>query len=115
MVEIKYISYGLACRIENIIYLNENLKKYPELHDAILKHEKAHSSGFVLKDLVNDVKGKHLNPVKLQYYKFILKHPKSLATFIPVWFYEGNLSFDPLIFIVWILLIIMFKIIWWVL
>lgn len=111
-MKVKYIDYGIACRIADTIYLNKNLKKYPELHNAILKHEKEHSSGFVLKDLVIDIKGKYLNSVKGQYYKFILKHPKSLTTFIPGWFYEGKFSFDPLIFIMWILVIIMFWVMW---
>lgn len=106
MEQVEYIDWGIACRIGNTIYLNKNLLDYPILCKAILKHEYAHSPKINLNDFVIDLKGKHLNSVKKQYYKFILKNPKALLQFIPIGIYKGKLVIDPMISILWILIAI---------
>lgn len=108
MEEIEYIDYGIACRIGNTIYLNKKLLDYPILCKAILKHEHEHSplKRYTLKDLKLDIKGKYFNSVKGQYYKFILKNPKTLVQFLPIGFYKGRLVIDPMMLILWIMIVI---------
>ena len=111
-MEIIEIDYGMAYRINDNIYLNKNLKKYPKLYKAILKHEKEHSDGFEFKDIMIDLKGKHLKEVKFDYYMFFIRHPKSLIHFLPVFRLENVWTFDFIMLLVWVLFLILFALIW---
>lgn len=104
-MQIKEINHGIGSRIGNIVYLNKKLNKYPKLKKAILDHELSHSDKFNKKDIEVDLYGKGLEEVKLDYYKFILKHPSSISMFFPVWIYEERLVFDVEMIILWILII----------
>jgi len=96
-MEIKYVDFGIGSRINNQIFLNSKLKLYPNLHNAILQHEKAHSSGFNWSDLMIDFKNTHLRGLKLQYYRFILENPSSWSEFLPIWRNQGNWAINPLL------------------
>jgi len=91
---IKYVNHSTGYRIENTIYLNKNLKKYPELHDRILEHELKHSNGWNLKDFQMDFFDNDMRGLKIQYYKFILKHPRTLMVLLPITRVEGYWVFD---------------------
>ncbi len=97
IIQIKQINYGIACRIGNIIYINKKLKNYPELYNAILRHEKAHTSGFSWKDIILDINNPHLKGLKRQYYSFILKNPSSLVEFLPFGWYNSQIIINPLL------------------
>jgi len=94
--------WGIACKIGEIIYLNKNLYKYPKLKKAILAHEKEHSNSYQIKDLLIDLRGKHLQKVKKEYYLFILRYPKSLITFFPVWKFGNAFVVDPIMTLLWL-------------
>jgi len=83
-MKVKYIDRGIGFRVKDTIYLNSALKQHPELHKAILRHEKRHTTGYAWSDVIMDVSNKELKDVKRDYYKFILKNPKSLYNFLPV-------------------------------
>jgi len=100
-IQIKEINHGIACRIGDFIYLNKNLKKYPKLYKALLKHEKEHTSKYSFKDILIDFKGNYLSEVKKDYYLFFLRYPKSLSHFCPIWIYDKTLVVDPIILLVW--------------
>lgn len=100
-MQIKEIDYGIACRIKDTIYINESLKENPKLYEAILKHEKSHSSGFEKKDIYFDIHNEEIQPYKKEYYLFVLKHPKSWVEFLPVWIYESNFVWNPMVTIVY--------------
>ena len=104
---IKETDKGIGFRIGNTIYLNKNLDSHPRLKQAILSHELAHTSRFTLKDLKIDLKGAYLNTVKLDYYKFLIKYPKSLMQFLPAIKIDNNLVIDPLMCIFWLIISIM--------
>lgn len=106
MVEIKHIKHGIACRIGNNIYMNENLKKYPKLYDKIIEHEKAHSEGFETKDILIDLNNKHLSEVKREYYKFIITHPSSWTEYLPFGFYDNHFVLNPILSVFWIISLI---------
>jgi len=101
--KIKETDWGVACKIGGIVYLNKHLKKHPKLYEAILKHEKEHTDGYDWRDIRIDMQGKYLKPVKKEYYKFILTHPKSLINFLPFWKYDKTFTIDPIQIIFWVL------------
>jgi len=111
-IEVKYINYGIACRIGNKIFINRLLKKYPKLHTAILRHEKAHSSGFVLKDIMMDIEAKEIRELKKEYYSFILNNPSTWTEFLPFWWYEGRFVINPLISFIYLFSLVLTRFIW---
>ena len=89
--EIKYIDYGIGFTSqdgENVwIELNENLKKYPELHDEVLEHEIGHLK---LKGKYMDLRHDFFDifnfKKQARLFSFSLKHPKSMLSISPVFF-----------------------------
>lgn len=83
MVQIEYIEWGLANRFSDRIELNENLKKYPKLHAAILEHELGHhNSNSFRQDFAHDLAPMNkLSQADL--LKFMFKHPKTWTQFAP--------------------------------
>ena len=112
-MEINYISYGIGSRIGNKIYLNKNLKENQVLHDAILKHELAHSEGYTIQDIKMDIRNTHLKGLKAQYYSFILKHPLTLIQFMPVWFWHKKTSIDLTMLIAWAIFVLFIVLLIW--
>ncbi len=112
-MEIKYINFGTGNMADGVIYLNKNLKKYPRLHDAILKHERKHSGRFKVKDIMLDFRNEEIRSMNKEYYSFLLRHPKALVNFLPalkingVWYYDLSLVF------IWMFGIVMGIMIWW--
>ena len=94
-MKIKFIGYGTACRIGDVIYINKSLKSYPDVYNSILEHEKAHTSGFSMKDLMLDLKNPYLKGKKLRYWGFMLKHPLSFTEFLPFGIYDGRFVINP--------------------
>lgn len=106
---IKYVNFGIACRIRNKIYLNKNLKekKWKKLHDTILAHELSHSEGFKKRDFISDLNNFDLDPVKKDYSKFVASHPSSWIEYLPLWFYDGKIVFSPGMIGIWIFVIVL--------
>ncbi len=111
-IKIKETEWGFASRVGDIIYMNKNLKKDSKLYKAILKHEKAHTNEFTREDFLLDWKGKYLRPVKKEYYKFIIKHPKTLIMFLPFEYKDKTFLIDPIMSLFWIAVMIMLMLIW---
>lgn len=92
--DITYTPWGIANRFNGrTIQLNTALKqkKWARLHDSILEHEKAHTSGWGWKDVALDLKP---FPHKQDYRLFILTHPSSWVQFIPVWRFRRQWYID---------------------
>jgi hypothetical protein len=108
-MEIRYVDYGLANNFGDYIEINKNLKGYPELHDAILKHETSHTStpGFTKEDFLLDLAPSKVNYWKL--FKFMVIYPKTFLQFAPCYFQkiEGKRTFvyDINLLITWSVLI----------
>lgn len=100
--QVKHINYGIACRINNTIYIHRALRGYPILYNALLRHEEAHSRGFSWKDIIMDIDNTHIHPFKGDYYSFILKHPSSWTEFLPFWIYDGKMILSPMVLLVYI-------------
>jgi hypothetical protein len=104
MLKVNLVSYGIATRVGNEIYLNKDLLDYPVLKNAILSHERKHTDSFSLKDLYLDVTGAELDQVKKDYWKFVFTHPSSLVQFLPIWKFGKTWCFDIALILVYLLL-----------
>ena len=112
-MKIKYINYGTGNRVGNIIYLNKDLKKYPKLHDAILKHEIKHTGMFSMFDFNLDLTNKDLAKVKNEWWSFIIKYPRAWVNFLPVLKLGSSWCFDVSIIIVWGIIIFLILLGWY--
>lgn len=104
--EIKFITHSIGFRVDNTIYLNKNLKKYPELYNKILKHEIEHikQGKNRLKNYSHDIKEKFNKEIVF----FCLKHPFSILHFFPIIIIEKKVTIS------WLYLYLYIIIIFWV-
>ena len=109
--KIIFTDYGIGFKIRNKIYLNKNLKKYPKLYKAVLKHEQEHSDSFTKEDIYLDLEGKYLENVKKEYYLFIITHPRSWVQFFPLLIVDNTLTIDIIMLTLWIILFVILMII----
>jgi hypothetical protein len=105
MVEVRYVDIGLANNFGDYIEINEHLKGYPELHDAILDHELQHTDKvFSKEDFLLD-----LAPSKVDYwklFKFMVIYPKTFLQFAPFYYQKDKgLVYDINLIISWIVVI----------
>lgn len=106
MLKIKYSDRVVGTRIGNTIYLHPKLALYPELERRVLLHEINHSDNFSNHDLLHDLRNKELKGKKLDFYRFILSHPKTLTNFLPLNSIDGKRTIAIPETILWILTII---------
>ena len=111
-MKLEYIKTGTGNRVGNTIYLNEKLKSYPRLHNAILLHEKRHTGGFSWFDFKLDWRNKEMNSLRWDYYKFILNNPETLWNFLPFMKIKNSWTYDLSILFIWIITISIGVIIW---
>jgi len=105
MTNINETKYGIAYRIKDDIYINNNLKKYPDLRKAIISHELKHSKGFTKKDIAIDIFNDDLEKFKKQYYAFILTHPSTWTEFLPITIKKKTIIINPIMILFWIITI----------
>jgi hypothetical protein len=80
MMNIVEIGYGLAYRDDDTIYINRELKSYPDLYSEVILHEFSHKSGpYVFSDLCLDLK-----PSSFRLIWFSLTHPSTWNSFCPI-------------------------------
>jgi len=103
---VKEINYGTGNRVGDTIYINRDLKKYAGLYEAVLAHEMRHTGGFKLKDMSLDLVNEDLKPLKREWLKFLLRHPRAWVNFLPVMRLEGQWTFDISLLIFWKLVLI---------
>lgn len=100
-MEVRYVPYAIANRFETHIELNENLRYYPDLHNAILQHELQHTNekGFNKKDAILDFGVNKVNYFKL--FKFMCIYPKTFLQFAPIYKKGDTLFYDLNLCLVW--------------
>lgn len=103
---IKYVDWGTANRFSDCIEVNKVYKDYPELHGALLKHERAHTDnpGFTKEDLALDIKPwkKH----KALWWKVLLTHPRTWTFILPALIRKGKVYIDINCLILWAFMLI---------
>lgn len=105
-MQVKYVDFAIGNNFGNYVELNKNLKLYPRLHDAILKHELQHTNiqGFTTKDLMLDLSTpSDINTWDL--IKFMFRHPKSMIQLLPFYRSKGVYFYDVNMLIIWALCI----------
>ena len=100
MSKLEYINWGVASRVGNTVFLNKRLKYYRKLKNALIRHEKAHTEDFSMRDILLDLDLQDLKGVKKEYYKFIVQNPTAWVEFLPIKKYGDVILFNlPLLFI----------------
>jgi len=100
-METKLINWGIASRVDNTVYLNKRLNRYPKLKSALISHERAHTDGLTMKDVVMDLDVKELKGLKSEYYKFLFSNPTAWVEFSPIKKYEKDWLFNLPVALVW--------------
>jgi hypothetical protein len=99
-MEVRYVPWGLANNFGDYIELNEHLPEYPELHDAILKHEVSHTNKeFSKDDFILDISPSKVSSWKL--LKFMVWHPKTFLQLAPFYIYQKKFVYDVNLCIAW--------------
>lgn len=110
MVKIEYSSWGLANRINDVVVLNENLKKYPALYKILLDHELSHDCdplNNIIVDL-NSIRDSSVGEVIMK-LKFMLKYPKTLVQMSPIWIYKKRPYFDLSLLLIYLLIVLVVR------
>lgn len=125
-IPIIYKKWGLANNFNTYIEINEDLKKYPQLLEYVINHEKGHKESDDLPHEFNFVKP--LNPINnkksvnilyglwmnIKLMGFTIIHPRTWIDLLPIqyknkeWIYDKNLS---ILYVVLIILILILRII----
>ena len=94
---IEYVNYGIGNTFKDRIELNSALKKYPKLHKKVLEHELKHFRGEEGVDL-KEHQGWEMN-------KFIILHPSTWIQYLPIWYKNHIISYNPSMLVIWALLL----------
>jgi len=107
-MDIRYVNWGIGNNFGKYIELNKNLKLYPQLHDAILKHELSHTDKFIaVKDFKLDLnEDKKIGAFDI--LRFMFWHPKALTQLLPLyWTRKKGFVYDINLTIMYIILIVL--------
>lgn len=103
-MDIRYSKNTIGCRIGDEIYIHPKLVEYPLLFNKIIEHEKSHTNKYSLKDLFLDFFDNDFRGIKIEKYKFMLKHPRTFIGFFPIskvgphWTVDINLAIFYIVF-----------------
>ena len=96
----------IGCNVSGKIFVHPDLHRYPELYNAIIKHEKKHSNGINGRDVSIDMFNDDIKGYKKEFYKFMLLHPRTLLGYLPVNRIGKYWTFDVEMLVVWIFVVI---------
>ncbi len=113
MPKIIETDYGIASRIDDIIYVNKRLSEDLVLYSALINHELGHSSKNTFGDLLHDMKDDNLDGLHGRYYKFILKNPSSWIEFSPITFFNNKIQVNFNLLLFYMIFILMGVILLW--
>lgn len=104
MVQIEYIDYGIGfTRSDGVIELNKNLKKYPDLHKAVLKHELGHlKKGSRKVDFLHDFLEIFNVKKQVRLLNFCIKHPRAFMSELPIFITKEGVFINWYMVIFWI-------------
>jgi len=104
--------FCFANRIGDKIVINKNLKKFPELYDNVINHEKSHVTNNLKEDVKIDMR--HLRKMSLNQLRlrliFSIIYPLSILQISPVWFYNKKMYFDITLILTWSVLFLIFSV-----
>ena len=103
MQDIKYSKNTIGCNVGGVIFLNPELYTRPNLYQAVLAHEMKHTSSFKREDVALDLFNDDLKGHKLEFYRFMISHPRTLLGFLPVTKIGKSWCWDIEISVAWLM------------
>ena len=87
-----------------MIFIHKNLQaQNPKLYEKAIEHEMKHSASYKFKDLFLDLRPEGTFFPSIM---FMVKNPKSLKQFLPVFIWEGHVYIDYTLAFLYALLIL---------
>lgn len=102
MVKINYSRNTVGCRVGDEIFIHPELYTAPALYAAVVNHEKRHSNGIKAKDISIDIFNDELKEHKGEFYKFMLKHPRTMLTYLPITKIGKHWTLDLQMLVAWV-------------
>ncbi len=104
-IYLEFVNKGVGNRFDlgdhELIEMNDNLRKYPDLFYNVLMHELSHEDGpYKPKDFAHDMKSKTPG-----LFRFMIKHPLSFTQVMPFYwdFRRNKLVYDISVISSWIM------------
>jgi len=97
-----YSRNTVGCNVGGKIFIHPQLYTAPELYTAVVRHEKKHSKGFNRHDVAIDLFNDELKDCKGDFYKFMLKHPRTFLSYLPVTKIGRYWGFDLQMLVAWV-------------
>lgn len=94
-IDVEYINHSIGINFGDVIQLNKNLKKYPYLHNKVLKHEVEHTSNprFTWYDFKHDYLTFDIR-FGFLLILFCLWHPLALLQYFPLRYRKKTIFYD---------------------
>lgn len=107
MTDVRYVDYGIANNLGDVIEVNEDLRKYPRLYTAVMQHELKHTDKNSLnyQDFLVDMEETKINYKEL--LKFMFKYPRSFFQFSPFYITKGTFYYDINMTLTWLFSILL--------
>lgn len=103
-MKVIFVNHSIGNNYGDLIELNENLKKYPNLLKSVLNHELGHTKGDFKSNFLHDVQESSVSNKEL--ISFMLHNPKSFYQFRPFYFHKKyGFVYDLNLIIIYIFLI----------
>ena len=94
----------VGCNIDGTIYVHPKLKEKPKLYAAIIKHEEEHTDSFEKHDIIHDIINGELHGVRGEYWKFVITHPSTWVSFLPIMRINKQWVFDIVMTLFWFMI-----------
>ena len=105
MNRLHYSQNTVGCNVGGKIFIHPKLYTVPKLYHAVVSHEKKHSDGFNGHDVAIDLFNDELKDCKVEFYKFMFKHPRTLLGYLPITKVGRYWGFDLQMLIAWAMII----------
>lgn len=93
-MKLKLVDHGMGYRMGDTIYINRELKKYPDLFNKVYNHELKHLNGVEHVDW-NE-------PFDFQLFKFMVTHPSTWINLLPIWIIGNKIIYDKTKILLWL-------------
>ena len=110
MVNIKYTNWGIAYAFrennQDVIELNSELSKYPELKKRILKHEKEHLKN---PDFHSNLWIEFKDMFDFKTHNLMARHLSlkiRMQSLIPIWYYKGQINTNSALLFIYLMFIL---------
>ena len=100
-----YSKNTVGCSVGGKIFIHPKLYTVPELYHAVVSHEKKHSNGLNAHDIAIDIFNDELKDCKGEFYRFMLRNPRTFLGYLPITKVGRYWGFDLQMLVAWIMII----------